>query len=152
MASGGTEELERPTFKSPVWEHFGFPVKLNSEGKRLVDKTVTVCRHCGTRKPYNSGNTSSMATHLQRHHPGVSLTGVKPKAAQQPLITAAFKQPLPPQSDRAKAITNAIFLFFLLIRKMIRSVTLIRGTIRTVSFLIRCTPKDVVTTLQAKQS
>ena len=111
MASGGTEELERPTFKSPVWEHFGFPVKLNSEGKRLVDKTVTVCRHCGTRKPYNSGNTSSMATHLQRHHPGVSLTGVKPKAAQQPLITAAFKQPLPPQSDRAKAITNAIGLF-----------------------------------------
>ncbi|XP_059916026.1 E3 SUMO-protein ligase ZBED1-like [Gadus macrocephalus] len=52
-----------------------------------------------------------MATHLQRHHPGVSLTGVKPKAAQQPLITAAFKQPLPPQSDRAKAITNAIGLF-----------------------------------------
>ena len=84
-----------------------------------------------------------MATHLQRHHPGVSLTGVKPKAAQQPLITAAFKQPLLPQSDRAKAITNAIFLFFLLIRKMIRSVTLIRGTIRTVSFLIRCTPSHM---------
>ena len=50
-----------------------------------------------------------MATHLQRHHPGVSLTGVKPKAAQQPLITAAFKQPLPPQSDRAKAIKQFIF-------------------------------------------
>ncbi len=58
MASGGTEELERPaSFKSPVWEHFGFPVKYNDEGKRLVDKTVTVCRHCGTRKPYDSGNT-----------------------------------------------------------------------------------------------
>ena len=63
MASGGTEELERPaSFKSPVWEHFGFPVKYNDEEKRLVDKTVTVCRHCGTRKPYDSGNTSSMAT------------------------------------------------------------------------------------------
>ena len=69
-ASRGTEELERPaSFK---WEHFGFPVKYNDEGKRLVDKTVTVCRHCGTRKPYDSGNTSSMATHLKRHHPGVS--------------------------------------------------------------------------------
>ena len=93
IASRGMEELERPTsFKSPVWEHFGFPVKYNDEGKRLVDKTVTVCRHCGTRKPYDSGNTSSMATHLMRHHPGVSLTGVKTKAAQQaqPLITAAF--------------------------------------------------------------
>ncbi len=49
-----------------------------------------------------------MATHLKRHHTGVSLTGVKTKAAQQPLITAAFKQPLVAQSDRAKAITNAI--------------------------------------------
>ncbi len=74
MASGGTEELERPaSFKSPVWEHFGFPVKYNDERKRLVDKTVTVCRHCGTRKPYDNGNTSSMATHLKRHHTGVSL-------------------------------------------------------------------------------
>ena len=91
MASRGTEELERPvSVKSPVWEHFDFPVKYNDEGKRLVDKTVTVCRHCGTRKPYDSGNTSSMATYVKRHHPGVSLTGVKTKAAQQPLITTAF--------------------------------------------------------------
>lgn len=109
MASGGTEELERPSFKSPVWEHLGFPVSANDEGKRLVDKTVTVCRHCGTRKPYNSGNTSAMATHLKRHHPGVSLTGEKLKA--QPLITAAYKQSLPATSDRAKAITNAIGVF-----------------------------------------
>ena len=41
MVSGRTEELEHPaSFKSPVWEHFGFPVKYNDEGKRLVDKTV----------------------------------------------------------------------------------------------------------------
>uniref|UniRef100_A0A8C9WTI1 HAT C-terminal dimerisation domain-containing protein n=1 Tax=Sander lucioperca TaxID=283035 RepID=A0A8C9WTI1_SANLU len=92
--------LERPaSFKSPVWEHFGFPVKYNDEGKRLVDKTVTVCRHCGTRKPYDSGNTSSTATHLKQHHLVVSLTGVKTKA------------PLVAQSDRAKAITNAIGVF-----------------------------------------
>ena len=79
MASGGTEEPECPaSFK---WEHFGFPVKYNDEGKRLVDKTVMVCRHCGTRKPYDSGKTSSMATHLKRHHPGVSLTGVRTKTA-----------------------------------------------------------------------
>ena len=48
MRGGGawTEEFERPaSFKSPVSEHFGFPVKYNNEGKRLVDKTVTVCRH-----------------------------------------------------------------------------------------------------------
>ena len=79
MASRGIEELQHPvSFK---WEHFGFPVKYNDEGKRLVDKTVMVCRHCGTRKPYDSGKTSSMATHLKRHHPGVSLTGVRTKTA-----------------------------------------------------------------------
>ena len=43
MASGGTEELERPaSFNSPVWEHFGFHVEHDDEGKRLADKTVTV--------------------------------------------------------------------------------------------------------------
>lgn len=35
----------------------------------------------------------------------------KTKAGQQPLITSAFKHPLPAQSDRAKAITNAIGVF-----------------------------------------
>ena len=79
--------------------------------KRLVDKTVTVCRHCGTRKSNDSGNTSSMATYLKQHHTGVSLTGVKTKAAQQPHITAAIMQPLVAQSDRVKAITNAMGVF-----------------------------------------
>ena len=60
------------------WEHFGFLVKYNDEGKRLVDKTVTVCRHCGTRKPYDSGKTSSMATQNEdcsttAYHRGICL-------------------------------------------------------------------------------
>lgn len=67
-ASGGKEELERPvTLKSPVWEHFGFPVGVkydDDEGKRSVDKTATVCRHCSIRKPYDSGNTSSFTLPL----------------------------------------------------------------------------------------
>ena len=77
-----------------------------------VKKTVP-CRalHCGTRKSNDSGNTSSMATYLKQHHPGVSLTGVKTKAAQQPHITAAIMQPLVAQSDRVKAITNAMGVF-----------------------------------------
>lgn len=113
MASGGAEELEKPpaSFKSHVWEHFGFPVKINDDGRRVVDKTVTVCRHCATRKPYENGNTSSMATHLTRHHPGVSVTGAKRKDAQQQLLTAAFKQPFAAESDRAKAITKSIGMF-----------------------------------------
>ena len=40
-----TEELENPpaSFKSKVWQYFGFPV--NYEGtQRVVDKTATVFR------------------------------------------------------------------------------------------------------------
>ena len=50
-----------------------------------------------------------MATHLKRHHPGVKKAAVH--SAKQPLITATFKQPFAAQSDRAKAITNAIGVF-----------------------------------------
>ncbi|KAL3969495.1 Arf-GAP with GTPase, ANK repeat and PH domain-containing protein 2 [Sarotherodon galilaeus] len=94
----GAEELEKPpaSLKSHVWEHFGFPVKYIN-GKRVVDKTTTLCRQCGTRKPYDTGNTSGMAAHLKRHHP--SVTGAKTRA------------PFAAQSDRAKAITKAIGVF-----------------------------------------
>ncbi|XP_039456235.1 E3 SUMO-protein ligase ZBED1-like [Oreochromis aureus] len=109
-ASGPTEELEKPppSLKSHVWEHFGFPVKY-IDGKRVVDKTATVCRQCGTRKPYDTGNTLCMAAHLKRHHP--SVTGAKTRAVHQPLISAALKQPFAAQSDRAKGITEAIGVF-----------------------------------------
>lgn len=70
VASGGADELEKPpaSFKLHVWEHFGFPVKYNDDGSRVVDKTVTVCRHCGMRKLHESSNTLSMATHLKYPH------------------------------------------------------------------------------------
>lgn len=105
------KNLEKPpaSFKSHVWEHFGFLVKYNDDGRRVLDKTVTVCRHCGMRKPYESGNTSSMATHLKRHHPGVPMTGCKTQ--QQLFLTAAFKLPFAAESERAKAITKSIGMF-----------------------------------------
>ena len=82
---------------------------------------------------YDSANTSSMAMHVKQQHPCVLLTGVKTKAAQQPLITVAF-------TVMFICLVFFLFFFLLLIRKMIRSVILIYETIRTVSFLIRCTP------------
>lgn len=45
-----------------------------------------------------NGNTSSMATHLKQHHPGVLDQGQGSKTQQ--LITAALKQPLAAESDR----------------------------------------------------
>jgi hypothetical protein len=61
---GGAEELEKPpaSFKSHVSEYFGFPVKYDDEG-RVVDNTITLCRHCATRKPYDHGNTLFKTTH-----------------------------------------------------------------------------------------
>ena len=58
-------ELEVPpaSFKSAVWEHFGFPVQHNSDGERVVDRTKTVCRRCFTEVRYVAGNTSNMLTH-----------------------------------------------------------------------------------------
>lgn len=42
---GGKGELEEPpaSFKSAVWEHFGFPVEYNGGGVRVVDRAKTVC-------------------------------------------------------------------------------------------------------------
>ncbi|KAK0145655.1 Zinc finger BED domain-containing protein 1 [Merluccius polli] len=76
----------------------------HENGKRLVDKTATVCRHCGTRMAYKHGNTSSMASHVKRHH---GESGVKKKDAQQLLLPDAFKQCFPAGSDRAIAITKS---------------------------------------------
>ncbi|KAK0146118.1 hypothetical protein N1851_014613 [Merluccius polli] len=77
MASGGERERfeEAPaSFKSSVWEHFGFAVDYNDEGQKTVDKTKSVCKRCLTRVPYANGNTSNMGMHLRRKHPDVSLS------------------------------------------------------------------------------
>lgn len=109
-------ELEDPpiSFRSAVWEHYGFPVNYSSRGERQVDRTKTICRHCSTEIGYAAGNTSNMTTHLKRHHPNVDITGTRKKQsakAVQMQIPMAFKQPLPANSDRAKGITNAIGVF-----------------------------------------
>lgn len=74
-------ELEEPpaSFKSAVWEHFGFPVQHNSDGERVVDRTKTVCRRCFTEVRYVAGNTFNMLTHIRRHHPDMSITGTRKK-------------------------------------------------------------------------
>ena len=109
MASIGTRSLNPPASLNPLFGSILASLSNVMMERGIVDKSVTVCRQCGTTKPYESRNTSDMATHLKRHHPGVKNAAVH--SAKQPLITAAFKQPLAAQSDRAKAITNAIGLF-----------------------------------------
>ena len=48
--------------RSVVWEHCGF---LKENG--VVSKAFTVCKHCKAKMPY-SGNTTTMKSHLDRHH------------------------------------------------------------------------------------
>lgn len=96
---------------SPVWEHFGFSFKVIN-GQRPVDKTKVVCRHCLTEIGYAAGNTSNMIMHLKQHHPTVNVTSARKKTSLvRTPITSAFKQPLPRDSDRAKAITRGIEVF-----------------------------------------
>lgn len=99
------------TLKSPVWDHFGFPVNY-SNGQRQVDRTKATCRHCSTEIGYVAGSTSNFITHLKRHHPNVNITGTRKKQTLvQTQLPVAFKQHLANNSDRAKAITNAIGVF-----------------------------------------
>ncbi len=82
MASGkdkGGPELEdvpAASFQSAVWEHFGFSATYDG-GKKVVDKTATVCKRCATRVGHASGNTSDMLAYLQRHHPSVPIDSAK---------------------------------------------------------------------------
>ncbi len=69
MNSGETEIEDAPSsYKSDVWQHFGFPVTRQDDGKKITDKTQTVCKNCKTMLPYTTSNTSNMMCHLKRHH------------------------------------------------------------------------------------
>jgi len=43
--TGITIEYAPATFKSFVWQHFGYPAEMIN-GSRVIDKTRTVCKHC----------------------------------------------------------------------------------------------------------
>lgn len=101
------------TFKSPVWQHFGFAI-VNENGDRVADKARTICKHCKKTLPYTTANTSNMLSHMQRHHcemklavPGKRVTLPKGQAT----LTNAFAPKLPPSSARAIAITRDIGMF-----------------------------------------
>lgn len=113
--SGGADALEEApaAFRSAVWNHYAFRLTCGADGKQVTDKTATVCKHCATRVAYAKGNTSNMMNHLRRRHPSVSVTSTRREAGggQQRLLPAAFSQPLPADSHRARSITKALGVF-----------------------------------------
>ena len=67
MASGKELELEdapAALYRSAVWDHFAFRVTYDDGGMEVVDKSVTVCKHCATRVVYANRNMTNMSAHL----------------------------------------------------------------------------------------
>ncbi len=103
----GEISIEDPpaTFKSFVWQHFGFPVEIRN-GERVTDKTNTICKHCKKTMPYTAANTSTMQKHIQNHHSSL----LKPAAH----VTKTLKEQTTlnaPSSARATAITRDFGVF-----------------------------------------
>ena len=94
------------SLKSAVWDHFGFSVECDDQGKKTVDKQRTVCKHCFSSFVYSSGSTSNMAGHLRRSHPTINVSGTARKdlgsssKTIQTSISSAFQQKYPVDSDR----------------------------------------------------
>ena len=104
------------SLKSAVWDHFGFSVECDDQGKKTVDKQRTVCKHCFSSFVYSSGSTSNMAGHLRRSHPTINVSGTARKdlgssKTIQTSIASAFQQKYPVDSDRHKLITQGIGMF-----------------------------------------
>ncbi len=99
MEREGEISIEDPpaTFKSFVWQHFGFPVEIRN-GERVTDKTNTICKHCKKTMPYTVANTSAMQKHIQNHHssllkPAAHVMNVFSTAGD--IVTAQRSQLLP---------------------------------------------------------
>ncbi|KAL7829121.1 hypothetical protein SRHO_G00327550 [Serrasalmus rhombeus] len=81
-------------------------------GKRVTDKTRTICKHCMKTMPYTAANTSTMQRHLQHHHSTVLKSTTAPvKKTSQTTLTNTFGPQLPQSSVRATAITRDTGVF-----------------------------------------
>uniref|UniRef100_A0A9J7Y5E2 BED-type domain-containing protein n=1 Tax=Cyprinus carpio carpio TaxID=630221 RepID=A0A9J7Y5E2_CYPCA len=105
---------DAPTsFKSDVWQHFGFPKIKNESGEVVTDKTKTVCRYCKKMLIYTN-STTNMMQHTNRHHREKLQS---PPSARKNLLvgqttlTGGFAAPLAATSARAKEITRCIGVF-----------------------------------------
>ena len=68
-ASGKESEIEdapAALYRSAVWDHFAFRVTYDDGGMKVVDNSVTVCKHCATHVVYADSNTTNMSAHLWR--------------------------------------------------------------------------------------
>ena len=57
------------SLKSAVWDHFGFSVECDDQGKKTVDKQRTVCKHCFSSFVYSSGSRAARVLSLVGRYP-----------------------------------------------------------------------------------
>ncbi len=107
MEREGEISIEDPpaTFKSFVWQHFGFPVEIRND-ERVTDKTNTICKHCKKTMPYTAANTSTMQKHIQNHHSSLLKPAAHVTETLKGQTTLNAFASLPPSSARATAITR----------------------------------------------
>ena len=117
MVIGKESELEdapAALYRSAVWDHFAFRVTYNDDGKKVVDKSATVWKHCATLALCANSNTTNMSAHLRRHLPSETTGSTRRKgrvSTGQFLLPAAFKQPYSDESDKAKCIMKGVGYF-----------------------------------------
>ncbi len=86
------------------------PVEIRN-GKRVTDKTDTICKHCKKTMPYTAANTSTMQKHIQNHHSSLLKPAAQVTKTLKGQTTLNAVVSLPPSSARATAITRDICVF-----------------------------------------
>ena len=77
--------------KSNVWNHFW--LKCNKKTKKTIE-SLAICRHC-EQEVENSGGTTNLTSHLNRHHPYklIKSKAENVKAQFSPAVTPAVTPP-----------------------------------------------------------
>ncbi len=99
------------SLKSKVWKKFGFYMKNGA-----LDKTVAICKQCGTALKY-TGSTTNLNTHLVRRHgktgdeEASTVSKASTKTWQDTDIQDFFQPKFSHNSARAKVVTASITRF-----------------------------------------
>ena len=97
---GEYEFIPNKKAKSDVWDNFW--LKVNTQTKKAVE-SVAICKHCN-QTVKNSGGTTNLTAHLNRHHPSHVPAQLKMKMKSPPAQPSRHEQV---QVSPAVTIPNA---------------------------------------------
>ncbi|KAJ4949461.1 hypothetical protein JOQ06_020976 [Pogonophryne albipinna] len=94
--------------KADIWTHYGF---YQLKGKNELDKSHAVCKVCHTKIKYLGGNTTNLRNHLSRFHCEKLTSATKKTADPAQRRIDEVLSTFPPNSEKAKAITQSVAAF-----------------------------------------